>query len=787
MAASEGYHKFYLRRQEYSVRRKLNVLIVEDSIEDAELMAAELERQGYDLSWKRVETAESMDETLRNNDWNIIISDFSMPRFSAMEALKIAGKTAPEIPFIVVSGTVGEEIAVETVRNGAHDYIMKDKLQRLAPAVTRELKQADSLRQKKQAEARLKESEERYQALFERSLDIVFLHDFEGRFIDANPAALNLLGYDKNEITSLTFNALLDDDDQLKKASDALNELKNTGRQKMLTEFWLKTKQGHKVCVETKSSTVFSRGEPVAIQGVGRDITERKRHEAALDYHAHILAHINDSVVASDLNRNITYWNEASERLYGWKSEQVIGKKIDDIITIDMEAQRRNQLNMLIKKNGNWRGEAVHFTRKNKKIMVDWSITKIYDAKNNEIGTVSIAHDITEKRQTEEDKSNLQKQLLRAQKLETIGTLAGGIAHDFNNILTPILGYADMASAKLPDYHPVNKDLKEIVRAANRAKDLVQQILTFSRNTAKEKQPLRLQSIVKEALKLLRSSIPSTIEIRQEIETDCPKIFADASQMHQIIVNLCVNAAQAMELKGGIMDIELSSVNVDDKTAQRYPNLKKQNYVRLAVSDNGCGMNEDTLSRIFEPFFTTKEVDKGTGMGLSVVHGIVKTHHGEIIAESGPGKGSKFAVYLPVTVEDESPEILESVEVDTGTESLLIVDDEKVVAMMLKKLLEQLGYAANVETESKKALDRLKANPAQYDLVLTDLTMPGMTGLELAREIKKVRADLPILLMTGYGDSIAEDATQYNIKRILGKPINRKELAAMLRIILVDK
>ncbi len=769
------------------MKTKLNVLIVEDSIEDAELIAAELKRHGYDPCWRRVETAEAMCEALENADWAIIISDFSMPGFSAMEALKIAKETIPDIPFIVVSGTIGEEIAVETVRNGAQDYIMKDKLQRLAPSVRRELKQAESLRQKKQAEERLKESEERYQALFERSLDIVFLHDFKGRFIDANPAALNLLGYDKNEIISLSFNSFLDDEDQLTKASEALNELKKTGRQKMLTEFWLKTKQGHRVCVETKSSTVYRNGEPVAIQGIGRDITERKRHEAALDYHVHILAHINDSVIATDLNRNITYWNEASERLYGWKSEQVIGENIDNIISIDMVSERRDERQELIRKNGKWRGEAIHFTREHKKIIVDWSITTIHDVKNNDIGTVSIARDITEKKQTEEAKSNLQKQLMRAQKLETIGTMAGGVAHDFNNILTPILGYADMASAKLPDYHPVNKDLKEIYRAANRARDLVQQILTFSRNTAKEKQPLNLQSIVKEALKLLRSSIPSTIEIRQHIDNDCPKILADASQMHQIIVNLCVNAAQAMEFKAGIMDVALNSVNVDDETAHRYPNLKKQSYVRLAVSDNGCGMNEDTLNRIFEPFFTTKEVDKGTGMGLSVVHGIVKTHHGEIIVDSNPGTGSTFAVYLPVTVEEESPESFESVEIEPGSESLLIIDDEKIVAMMLKQMLEQLGYAAHVETDSKKALDRFRENPGQYDLIITDLTMPGMTGLALAKEIKKVREDLPILLMTGYGDNIAEDIAQYNVRRILGKPINRKELSAMLRIILLDK
>ncbi len=376
----------------------------------------------------------------------------------------------------------------------------------------------------------------------------------------------------------------------------------------------------------------------------------------------------------------------------------------------------------------------------------------------------------------------LQSRLGQAQKMEAIGTLAGGIAHDFNNILTPIIGFAQYALKSTPDDTAQKGYLEQIEAAGLRAQNLVAQILAFARKGEHERQLIRLGPIVKEILKLLEASLPKTIEIRQQIETEDDLTIADPTNIHQLLMNLCTNAYQAMGDEPGALDIELKPIKVDVNMAAHNPALKVGPYLELAVTDSGSGMDKEVVQHIFEPFFTTKGVGEGTGMGLSVVHGIVKGLGGAILVYSEPGHGTTFHVYLPrvIGVEVEKPPAEEPVE--RGSENVLFVDDEEAIADLAKLLLESLGYKVTIKTNSIEALELFRKNPHDFDLVITDQTMPKMTGLSLIREILKVRPEMPTILTTGFSGAIlAEKVEETAVRELVVKPFNAKKLGAAIR------
>ncbi len=399
------------------------------------------------------------------------------------------------------------------------------------------------------------------------------------------------------------------------------------------------------------------------------------------------------------------------------------------------------------------------------------------------VGVIGTYKDITLNKQVEADKLRLEAQLRQAQKLETIGTLAGGIAHDFNNILTPILGYADLALSTLDEASPVRRDLTEIYIGARRARELVQQILTFSRQVDREITRVALPDIIREAIGLLRPLIPSSIEIQTQLQPDCKPILADATQIHQIIVNLCTNAYQAMK-EGGVLRIELSEQMVTRPRQTESLTLRPGAHLRIAVSDTGTGMTPDVLGRVFEPFFSTKPVDEGTGLGLSVAYGIARSLGGDIIVESEPDRGTTFIVYLPAGSDDAPPanRITPTNEklLLGGSESILVVDDEEAVLDVLARMLARLGYEVHTEQDPVRALEH--ARDRVPDLILTDLTMPIMSGLQLATHIKTIHPELPIILMTGYGPAIDQIlASRLGIGHILHKPVGLTDLATAVR------
>ena len=381
----------------------------------------------------------------------------------------------------------------------------------------------------------------------------------------------------------------------------------------------------------------------------------------------------------------------------------------------------------------------------------------------------------------EKEKNKLEGQLLQLQKMETIGTLAGGIAHDFNNILTPILGYTEMALEELSVESVLRYDIEQINSAAIRGKDLVQQILTFSRQVDFDKKPLQLDAVVKEVLKLIRASFPSNIEIQQDLDPSCGTVLADSTQMHQIIMNLCTNAYHAMMNNGGVLTVRLDKQAVRAGQVKGLAKIQKGAYVRLTIADTGHGMDKRTIERIFEPFFTKKEVGSGSGLGLSVVHGIVSNYNGTIVVESEPGLGSTFMIYLPQHSELLFSEEEVSQKVKKGKGSILFVDDEKEITYMGKRMLESLGYTVDIKSDSKTALEVFKNNPNKYDLLVTDQAMPKMMGTELIGEIKQIRPDLKSIIITGYQDSIPRNAIeQFGITDIISKPLILSEFSELI-------
>lgn len=411
----------------------------------------------------------------------------------------------------------------------------------------------------------------------------------------------------------------------------------------------------------------------------------------------------------------------------------------------------------------------------------------IYDKARVPVKLFGTVQDITDRKQSEVERQRLEMQLRLSQKMEALGTLAGGIAHDFNNILSTIIGYSEiMEMYDIPPDSPLRADVAEIMIAAHRAKDLVKQILTFSRRAEQELAPVELVSIIKETVRFLRASLPSTIQIELFIKTSKSMVLADPTQVHQVLMNLCTNAWHAMENKGGVLEIKLSDRDFrKNETALEY-GLKRGKYIRLSISDTGCGIDQKALERIFDPYFTTKKQGEGTGLGLAVVHGIVKSHGGVIRVNSTPGSGTNFEIYLPkYNKVYEIPKRIKNEKIPNGNERILFVDDETSIARFAKMSLENRGYTVTTSSGSEDALDVFKRNYKDFDLVITDQTMPHMTGLELARKCKAIRPDIPIILCTGYGKTLSSNTLkQIGIRRLLKKPVGSKDFAKIVRAVL---
>lgn len=393
-----------------------------------------------------------------------------------------------------------------------------------------------------------------------------------------------------------------------------------------------------------------------------------------------------------------------------------------------------------------------------------------------------LRREIAERKRAEKEKEDIQKQLLQAQKMESLGTLAGGIAHDFNNILSAIFGYTELARYEFPEGTSQRSKMEGVLKAAHRARDLVEQILAFSRQSGQEKKPLKIGPIVKETCKLLRASLPTSIAVRQNIQPESGTVLANPAQIHQILMNLCTNAAHAMRKKEGVLKVSLVEVELDSEAAAHHVDLEPGPYLKLTISDTGHGMNSSVMERIFDPYFTTKAPGEGTGLGLAVTHGIVKSLGGNISVHSQPGEGTSFDVLLKRIESQETVKAETTEKPPTGNERVLFVDDEESLANLGKDILELLGYEAISTTSSVEALEVFRANPDRFDLVVTDQTMPNMTGMELAKKLLDIRQDIPLILCTGYSELITgEKAREIGIRQFIMKPLGIDDLARIVR------
>jgi two-component system cell cycle sensor histidine kinase/response regulator CckA len=407
----------------------------------------------------------------------------------------------------------------------------------------------------------------------------------------------------------------------------------------------------------------------------------------------------------------------------------------------------------------------------------------IKDEEGNVIRVIEQIEDYSEKILARKEKENLEDQLRQAHKMEAIGTLAGGVAHDFNNILAVILGYAEIAMYDIPEFSPGRDEIGEIIKAGNRAKELVQHILSFSRKESQKRTLVNIHKIVDEALKLLRASIPATIEIRSKIDSACGNILAQPTQIHQVLMNICTNAAQAMDEEGGILEVSLHRCKLSEKGVTN--GVKPGDYIQLTIKDTGTGFDQEVLNRIFDPYFTTKEVGKGSGMGLAVVHGIIKSHDGMIKVKSKPGDGTIFQVYFPRVEGQIQEEIKDTCPLPTGKENILVVDDEESIAALTKQRLQRLGYQVTAKTSSREALDLFHSRPHAFDLVISDQTMPELTGEKLAKKLIEIRADIPIIICTGYYLKKNREGTDFmGVNAFIMKPVTSKDLACTIRKVL---
>ena len=525
-------------------------------------------------------------------------------------------------------------------------------------------------------------------------------------------------------------------------------------------------------------------GEIGGYVGTITDITERKRAEEERMHLATAIEQTAEGLIVTNRDWVIQYVNPAVERMTGYSKSEIIGKHSRILKSDKHDRVFYKNIRDTLARGEVWAGHLVN--RRKDGTFYDTEVTSspVLDSACNIISYVSIHRDITRE-------VRLERELRQAHKMEAIGTLAGGIAHDFNNILMAIIGYTEMALYKTPEgTTPVRRDLEQVLKAGYRARDLVNQILTFSHQSDQERKVIDIVPPVKEALKLLRSSLPSTIEIRQDIVIPPEKgvILADPTQIHQVLMNLCTNAAHAMRDKGGILSVSLSSVEADAYLVSRYPDLKLGPYVRLTVGDSGHGVDPSLLERIFDPYFTTKGPGEGTGMGLAVVQGIVKRHGGMITVHSEIGKGTTFHALFPRIEQEIVPEDMLAEALPTGSERILFIDDEKPLVDLGKEMLESLGYSVTIKTNSLEALETFRAKPDAFDLIITDVTMPAMTGIELAKELMAIRPDIPIILCTGFSELINEkQAKEMGIQEFVMKPFVIGKHAKIIRKVLERK
>ncbi|GIX47811.1 MAG: hybrid sensor histidine kinase/response regulator [Candidatus Tectimicrobiota bacterium] len=739
----------------------LHVLLVDDNPDDRLLVARELQREFAELQVTQVFQAEDFAQALARGGIDLVITDYQLRWSDGLAVLRAVKARWPDCPVIMFTATGSEEVAVAAMKAGLDDYVLKSPKHyvRLPAAVRAALERAATRRRAQALESRLND-------LLERLHIGVFRATPAGQLLEANTALRRLLGLpDEAAVTRHTLPELLG------------QPLRPEPEQ----ELQVRRADGRVVWLALSTAlTAAAEGEPL-LEGLVEDITARKNMEQALRQsearYRTLFEDSHDAVYIVSRDGRLLAANRATQALLGYSWEELQQLNARDLYA-DPTARQRFQQE--IERTGAVKDYAVQFRRKDGAVRDCLLTATVWrDAQGQVGGYQGIIRDITEQKR-------LEAQVRQLQKMEALGTLAGGIAHDFNNILAAILGYTELALADAGHSEALRRHLQEVLAACRRARDLVKQILTFSRQQEQVRQLVSLPAVVKEALAFLRATLPTTIAIEQALDETLGPVLADATQLQQMLLNLGANAAHAMREGGGVLTVRLEGFDVDAAFAATHPPLRPGPHARLVVRDTGHGIPPAIRERIFEPFFTTKGPGEGTGMGLAVVHGIVTQYGGAIEVESTPGQGTMFTIYLPLAEPlPVAPRPAAAAPLQRGHEHILLVEDEAVLAQLGQELLTRLGYRVTVRTSSLEALEAFRANPQRFDLVLTDQTMPNLTGDRLAQELRRLRPDIPIVLCTGFSAMLTEArARELGIDALLLKPLTAEELSRTLRRVL---
>ncbi len=629
-----------------------------------------------------------------------------------------------------------------------------------------------------EVENHLRESEAKFRDLAEKSIVGVYLIQ-DGRFRYVNGEFAAIFGYRAEEMVDLMGPRDVIYPEDLPMVEENIRR-RVAGEVKSLRyEFRICTRDGRVRTVEVYSSRTVYRGRPAVI-GTMVDITDRRRAEEEVRRLSVAIEQAAEGVIVTDTEGVIQYVNPAFETLTGYTRGEAIGRTPGFLKGGPPDDASFRNFAATVKGGDIWKGRLATRGKNGKLIQVDTTISPLVASTGKLMGYVALGRDVTEA-------VRMEAQLRQAQKMEAIGTLAGGIAHDFNNILGAMLGYAELARFKTADVK-IHSYLDQILTACDRARDLVRQILSFSRQQETEKRPMAVTPIVKEAMKLLRSSLPATVEIRQTYQNRHDTVLADPTQIHQVLMNLCTNALYAMRNQEGVLEVRLEEKVLADTVPECDRERKGGAYLQLVVRDTGEGIDPAVQDKIFDPFFTTKKAGEGTGLGLSVVYGIVRDCGGEIFVDSEPGHGTTFTILLPLVAADGRRDELTPAVLPRGRGRILFVDDEAPIASLGQEMLTSLGYEVAVRFSSHDALAAFRAHPDRFDLVITDMTMPNMTGAGLARELLKIRPGLPVILTTGFSERInAEEAKQLGIRAFLMKPVSLADLAQAVKRVMEER
>jgi PAS domain S-box-containing protein len=675
-----------------------------------------------------------------------------------------------------VARDITEHKQAEAAIQRAHD-----DLEILVQERTAELKGVvealqDEMAERKQAEAALRTASLYARSLIEASLDPFVTISAEGKVTDVNKATELITGISRDQLIGSDFSIYFTEPD---KAREGYEKVFSEGSVRDYP-LAIRDTSGHSTDV-LYNATVY-RNEAGEVQGVfaaARDVTAQKLAEQERLRLIAAIEQSSESILITDDEGVILYVNPAFERINHYLSQVAVGKNYFDILKGGVRDNGfRRKIKDTLSKGQIWKGNTTRTKKDGTSYELDVTISPVRDQSGNIINYSIIERDVTRE-------AILEQHLRQQQKMEALGTLAGGIAHDFNNILMPIMINTELSLFDTPKASPIKQYLKTVIEAAQRGQELVKQIITFSRQKEQERKPIKLTPVIQETLKFLRATVPQNIEIRENFDVGSGMILADPTQIHQVLMNLCNNAVHAMRETGGVLEVSLADVEVDAHMLAKHLDLKPGPYLRLTVSDTGHGMDQELMKRIFDPFFTTKKPGEGTGMGLALVHGIVKRHEGAIITYSEVEKGSTFNIFFPRIEGDLESETVDLGAIPMGKERILFVDDEEVQVRSGQHLLERLGYAVITQTDSLEALEVFRSQPDAFDLVITDQSMPHMTGIQLAEKLLQIRSGIPIILCTGFSEVVdGKEAKTMGIQEFMMKPFPVRQLAETIRRVL---